>query len=613
MANLRNPVGAGLRPAHIVQLTFLLLTVLFYFFMEWLFFVTKPSFLTTLSVMEKIGVLLLSGVIPLVGASLLFLCLQLPGKFFRLPPLLAAFILAMAVLLLIDNFTITLFDFGIRSFLGVGRIPYAILFCVLFLIALRKASQWESSIQQKFSARELKIALIITGAACVVGMVLSYLTFERELQNSAARSKGTRAPNIVLIGSDGMNAQNMSVYGYQRDTTPFLRQFAREALICNRAFNNASTSLGSLTSILTGKLPIRTKLICTPDILKGADAYQHLPGVLRNRGYTSIQLTARSLSDAYDANMRAGFHQVNFRAAREQLTIEEITPFVGQEAAYFLQQTYERAADRLLHIFGISTMQDPFLEVTNPKRQAYPDSRRLKELLRFVKTSKQPFFAHIHLMKTHRIRFFKGNEEDPTSFMNDRYDDAIERFDRDLKRVTRELQEEDLLEKTIVIVYSDHGWRHSTNETVPLIMRFPNGDYHRTIANPVELVDIAPTILDYMGLEKPSWMNGQSLIAGEPDSCRWVLSARPISTMENAGKMLFRSKVGAPFFTLGVVNVATCSHFFSYDLETHRMKTESLSLKHLQCNQCKAPDVREIKDFIAEKLKENGYDTGTLR
>ena len=601
----------------------MILTVLFYLLMEWLFFATKPSFLSTLSLIEKLSVLILSSTLPVAGASLIFLSLQLAGRIVTnqhyrkfwiwIIGCLPAFVLASSWLLLIDNFTLTVADFGIRSFLGIERVCYTILFCVLFVLAYRKVFQWERWIHRRFSPRTLTLGIGIASLLWMIAALSAYASFGYSVRrNGDKHSDLARSPNILLIGSDGINAENMSLYGYHRDTTPYLRRFANDALVCKKTFTNASTSLGSLTSMLTGKLPIETRLICVPDILKGKDAYQHLPGILRNHGYRSIQLTARNLSDAYDANMRAGFDQVNFRTAREQLTLEKMTPFVGQEAAYFLQQTYERLADRLLHIFGLSTMLDPFLEVTDPTRQGYTDARRLKELKRFIKSSDKPFFAHIHLMKTHRLRFFKEGMENPTSFMNDRYDDAIQKFDRVLKRMMETLTRTNILEKTIVIVYSDHGWRHSTDDPVPLIIRFPNGKYRGTIEGFAQLQDIAPTVLDYMGIPKKPWMSGQSLISEEPDGCRWIISAQPISAFDTGPKMVARSQASEPFFTLGTINVATCGTFFKYKLQNKLLTTAPLNDKE-NCNECKVPSASEVKSFIADRLKQNGYDTSSLR
>ena len=291
---------------------------------------------------------------------------------------LPAFVLASASVILIDNFTTTVLGFGIRYYPGLERSLYGLLFCLLMALWYRQVRIWERAIVSHYSERNLRLLLMILMAVLVSGTVLAYATTrpERKMETSG-RSGSERLPNILLIGSDGINAVSMSAYGYQHDTTPFIREFAKDALICENAFANATRSLSSITSMLTGKLPTQTRLICAPDILRGEDAYEHLPGILRSYGYRSIQLAVRNYADAYDANMRSAFDSVNFRSAEQQQVLESISKYVGQEAAYFLQQALDRMQERLLHIFWIRDMIDPFAEVMHRKRETYPDAKKV--------------------------------------------------------------------------------------------------------------------------------------------------------------------------------------------------------------------------------------------
>jgi hypothetical protein len=82
----------------------------------------------------------------------------------------------------------------------------------------------------------------------------------------------------------------------------------------------------------------------------------------------------------------------------------------------------------------------------------------------------------------------------------------------------------DMLDNTVMIVGSDHGQIWDPLKRVPLLIRFPHGQYAGKIQTNVQNLDIAPTILDYIGLEQPGWMQGKSLIAGE-------LEQRPIFSL----------------------------------------------------------------------------------
>ena len=107
--------------------------------MEWLFFATKPSFLSALSWKESLSVLLrapLVVVLPLLAVVLICWLgnLALSSRAYRrvvvaVARLGPALVLACSGLLLVDNFMVTVFDLGIRSSEGLGMVPTS--FCLL--------------------------------------------------------------------------------------------------------------------------------------------------------------------------------------------------------------------------------------------------------------------------------------------------------------------------------------------------------------------------------------------------------------------------------------------------------------------------------------------------
>ena len=64
-----------------------------------------------------------------------------------------------------------------------------------------------------------------------------------------------RPPNIVLVVVDALRADHLSLFGYQRPTSPFLKRLAAESVVYRNAVAAASQTVPSVTSLLTGKLP----------------------------------------------------------------------------------------------------------------------------------------------------------------------------------------------------------------------------------------------------------------------------------------------------------------------------------------------------------------------
>ena len=74
--------------------------------------------------------------------------------------------------------------------------------------------------------------------------------------NPSIRPGGPQSkPNIILITMDTVRADHVSVYGYPRDTTPFLKEFARESTLYTRAIAASDYTLPTHASIFTGLYP----------------------------------------------------------------------------------------------------------------------------------------------------------------------------------------------------------------------------------------------------------------------------------------------------------------------------------------------------------------------
>ena len=124
-------------------------------------------------------------------------------------------------------------------------------------------------------------------------------TFNINFDQSSTAESSINLPNIILFSVEGLDASHLSVFGYERDTTPFLDEIADDSLIAENNFTNSLKTAGSIVSLLTGKYPTTTRVLFPPDILRADDSYQHLPGILRNAGYYAAQFGQKYYVDAY--------------------------------------------------------------------------------------------------------------------------------------------------------------------------------------------------------------------------------------------------------------------------------------------------------------------------
>lgn len=521
-----------------------ILAAYIYILMEWLFFATKPSFLNGMNFYENMAVMLVSGgmtalvfgiPVALLLTGYVFLNKHSLAKvIFYIAALLPAFLLSSLMLILIDNFTYTVFKFGIVTAAGGWKGLYGVFFLYLIWVNLTWAVRFSNA---HFHAKLLSfvsLLLVVTSALIAVGQYI-----QRSMQDTTeVAGVPSKRPHILLIGSDGVNAENMSIYGYERATTPFLDKISDSLLIAENGFANWSSSAASTTSMLTGKPPLETRVFSSKDILTGINAYQHLPGILRRHGYLTVQMGVLAYVDAYTVNLQEAFDVANGRRI-DQSPAFQLARKLGQgDATYFAIRIFERIFDRLLHIYYLREMTNPFRQVTlSGDEVALSDEQKIEELTRLLTEAEQPVFAHLHLMGTHGPKFspskqvFSTGLEQQHEWMLDFYDDAILNFDIYIEKLFDELSDFGMLDNTLVIIYSDHGMAYQP-QRLPLIFHFPGSEFAGSIKNNVQNLDIAPTILEYLAVPVPPWMKGYSLLDGEePPIYRLLITGQSSDTL----------------------------------------------------------------------------------
>ncbi|HYH09196.1 MAG TPA: sulfatase [Thermoanaerobaculia bacterium] len=484
----------------VATLPLALLALFAYAAFEWLFFVTKPSSVSVLPMGERLLVLIQAPVpfVPLLclvqlAASALSLFAFPRLRALALVP--AAAVLAALVLILTDNFLYAIFRISVASSESFARVAYVTIIVASFVLWLRKLDAELARVSRRAIVAMWCVAVAVTGFG---GVVIAL-----QQQPAAGVPAFTHdRPNILLLSIDGIDAERLSVYGYARPTSPFLASIRGESLVAENAFSNGSQTYTSLTSMLTGQLPFSSKVVVPPALLRGPGAFQHLPGIARRSGYRTLQLTMRHFADAEDAGLRNGFERGNYRWENRLST--PLTERVYDVARPFRLAAIDRLDARLGRILGIRGPAREYAHVIGEAEDPYwSDERRLRSLDAFL-AGAQPWMAHVHLLDTHFGEYQKKGVED--------YDAALREADERVRQIFGTLRRTAQLERTIVVITSDHGSNWLTTSRVPLLIRFPRGAHARSESRNVQLVDIVPTILAYAGVPRPAWLDGSSLL-----------------------------------------------------------------------------------------------------
>ncbi len=606
----------------------------FYVFMEWLFFITKHSVLAGLEFGDQLTVLFISFLFLVVVSIFFHFLVFFPVSIFSaklgkirlslgLRCLVPGLLISLALFLLIDNFTYTFF--GVASFGNINgmRFLYLPVYVALMLCSVRflmiQMSDGSGIVNRKsFSGVAsflLVFGVVFFGVDAVVG---------RSIPSSAELDSisSAEAPdiNVLFLFADGIDSSRMSLYGYNRETTPFLNSIESELLVFENHFTNAGKTTGSVGSLLSGKYPASTRVIYRPDIFTGVDSYEHLPGILKQYGYTNADFSVRFYVDPVDLNLLQGFDYANGRKLNSKSSPLSFINYYWPNTTHFLNQIYDRISGRILHSLNVRTMYNPYMMATNPSTYEYEslDRERIDGLKEFILKANGPFFAHVHLLGSHGPHFYSeaprfAMEDQSVPWSKDHYDDAILQYDRYIEEVVALLKKEGLYENTLLVINSDHGFRWGVSSSLPLVFRFPDGEYQGVRKYNTQRIDIPHTVLGFLGIPIPDWMEGESLLdEGRNDMKPIYVVNRAQSSDVNGWRQIASPK--PPFYTLGIISAIYCNKMFHLDVNhKFNLSVENINGHTGDCDSSKIPPPDEVYSGLLNHLEFRGYNTLSLQ
>lgn len=370
----------------------------------------------------------------------------------------------------------------------------------------------------------------------------------------SSTAKDKNYPNIILVTFDALTARNMSVYGYHRQTTPFIEKWAKQASLFTKAHADCNWTSPSVASLMTGKR-VWSHLVYNEyekKIIKGET--ENLPLLLKNKGYYTMSFITSSHASPKILGIAKGFN-INFDISPKSFPLKLIA-----DARKLLGKLY----DGKIKLYDWITREDFIFHVLlrqisgDVSETEFPPEAAFNEFLEFIDNNTvEPFFVWIHILPPHdpylppeafkgifnpssymrtlksqmkilsglMYRNFSDENQKTVEILRSRYDEFIQYCDRQFEDFIGQLRERNILDNSVVILSADHGESFDDNYLghggyslyeqlthIPLIIKEPNQSIGRTIVDVVAQIDIAPTILDFAQTSKPSWMEGQSLL-----------------------------------------------------------------------------------------------------
>jgi arylsulfatase A-like enzyme len=338
------------------------------------------------------------------------------------------------------------------------------------------------------------------------------LLFSTTLLVAAINGCGKNTPpplNIVLIMMDTLRAQNMSLYGADAKTTPYLDRFSQTATLYSRSIASSPWTLPTHASMFTGLHPsehgarIFQKSDTEFPIGKLNDSFITLAEYLQGAGYETAGFTTNTgfLNPVWGLNQ--GFDiWFNNRLTARDLNKSSVFPWIRRKEGVASSET----KPWFLFVNYMDT-HEPYN--TTPVR-TYPDrltNRDSKEVLELVRAPV--------MMRERPV------PEEGLKLLEEQYNVGIANVDQAIGNLIDLMREMKLLDRTLIIVTSDHGeyfgehdlithWKDLYQPVlwVPLMVKNPGQLEKLIIDDVISSVDIPGIILENAGLYDPSGKSG---------------------------------------------------------------------------------------------------------
>jgi arylsulfatase A-like enzyme len=332
------------------------------------------------------------------------------------------------------------------------------------------------------------------------------------------------APPVIVILVDTLRADHLSAYGYQRQTSPAIDRFARDAVLYANGYSVTSWTIPAVASVFSGLFPTSHTLTSASSILP--DEVNTLAEVMQQLGYRTGGFIANTLIDR-EHGLQQG-----------------------------LERVYPRPAPRWFYTHP-NALQLAYHHVFMRDAQARWGPRIVREAEGWLHTTPQPrVFAYVHLLEPHEpylppgefsrrydpgwvgrpVTTFPGRAEDgrrPPMSPHERrnmmaqYDGEIAYLDTLVGKFLDFLRTEGIYERALIALVADHGeefyehgkWGHDDNAhqeiaRVPFMIKWPEQRFAgQRVETPVQLIDLKPTILHAVGYAATDRQQGRSLLA----------------------------------------------------------------------------------------------------
>ncbi len=380
--------------------------------------------------------------------------------------------------------------------------------------------------------------------ATIIAVIIALILYPAN-NNAPIEKNGDvlcRDCNLIIFAVTNLRYDHLSHNGYFRNTSPNIDNFAKESVVFDSAFSQSSWTLPSGISFFTSLYPFTHKIMNrnVSDYLN--EGIVTLADVLEKHEYKTAAFTGGfDYGDEYGFIPRFDYF-VN-SGGRIISTDPGSNSSITQRYGYF-STNFEKATEwlqknkdnKFLLFFQGFDAHCPFgsPRVNDVYDKGYTGRLNFSfcywtfDKIKPIVINNKPFYnLKTDYTASRGIRDIRINERD-VYHMEALYDGEIVDVDKLFHEFLDEIGRLGLEENTIIVLFSEHGdlfgehgrfmrggpIRGTFYEEVlhtPLIIKHPNLKPKR-IEGFAQLIDVMPTLLDFLGIKKEEYFEGKSLL-----------------------------------------------------------------------------------------------------
>jgi arylsulfatase A-like enzyme len=509
---------------------------------------------------------------------------------------------------------------------------------ILAVGAARGVSRWfrgRDSVFHRLARYSLPVLMAVVATMAIVCYRRNARTESQAVANLPPAPAG--ADNVLFVVLDTVRAESLGLYGYARDTTPYLTRWAKRGVRFEWALAPASWTFPSHCSFLTGQWPSTLGAHWVPIL---DPAYPTLAGFLASRGYLTAGFAANTYWCSYESGLDRGF------AHYEDYPLTPKTILGSTRPGRWI-------LENLLNTGGFHSVK----WIRSQSRDAAGINKSFLDWLSRDWHGERPFFAFLNYLDAHEpflppegkgphfglrpessrdsrmlLEYWDRDKlklsERDVELARDSYDDCIAALDRQVGSLLDELDRRGVLRDTLVIITSDHGEQFGEHGVfnhgfspyaqelhVPLLIISRRAPPGASISEAVSLRDLPATVVELSGLGSGSAFPGRSLAhcwKKNPESGK-TGSTQAISEVD-IPVVIGPERGRGPKqrgFTMSIV--AEGLHYI-VDVrgteELYEVAADPLELRNLKDDPRQTPALGRFRNSLAEILRDNRIKTG---